>query len=77
MFELTVHFKHEMIRIWQRAGPNFELTVFELAVPDLYRNETACGQRYVTDAKIDERTFGFSFIEACCRHQTYLSAMNI
>ena len=24
MFELTVHFKHEMIRIWQSLGSNFE-----------------------------------------------------
>ena len=42
-FELTVHFKHEMIRklfiktsqkLWIKW--NFELTVFELTVPDLY-----------------------------------------
>ena len=36
MFELTVHFKHEMIgkKLWIKW--NFELTVFELSVPDLY-----------------------------------------
>ena len=42
-FELTVHFKHEMIgkhftemsqKLWIKW--NFELTVFELTVPDLY-----------------------------------------
>ena len=43
MFKLTMHFKHEMIGIWQRFQRNFEfkwnfeLTVFELTVPDLYR----------------------------------------
>ena len=26
MFELTVHFKHEMIGIWQRFQRNFELS---------------------------------------------------
>ena len=36
MFELTVHFKHEMIEIWQKFQRNFELTVFELTVPDLW-----------------------------------------
>ena len=42
MLELTVHFKHGMIGIWQRflrnfeLSGNFELTVFELTVPDLY-----------------------------------------
>ena len=36
MFELTVIFKHEIIGIWQRFHRNFELTVFELTVPDLY-----------------------------------------
>ena len=36
VFELTMHFKHEMIGIWQRFNRNFELTVFELSVPDLY-----------------------------------------
>ena len=36
MFELTIIFKHEMIGIWQRFHRNFELTVFELTVPDLY-----------------------------------------
>ena len=25
VFEYTVHFKYEMIKIWQTAGPNFEL----------------------------------------------------
>ena len=37
MFELTVHFKHEIIGMWQRFQWNFELTVFELTVSDLYR----------------------------------------
>ena len=36
MFKLTVHFKHEMIGIWQRFQRNFKLTVFELTMPDLY-----------------------------------------
>ena len=36
MFELTMHFKHEMIGIWQIINRNFELTVLELSVPDLY-----------------------------------------
>ena len=35
-----MHFKHEMIGIWQKFQRNFELsgelTVFELTVPDLY-----------------------------------------
>ena len=35
MFELTMHFKHEVIGIWQRFQRNFELTMFELTVPDL------------------------------------------
>ena len=35
MFELDVYFKHKMIGIWQRFQRNFELTVFELRVPDL------------------------------------------
>ena len=26
MFELTVHFKHEMIGIWKRFDRNFELS---------------------------------------------------
>ena len=26
VFELTVHFKHEMIRIWQSLHSNFELS---------------------------------------------------
>ena len=26
MFELTIHFKHEMIGIWQRFHRNFELS---------------------------------------------------
>ena len=26
VFELTVHVKHEMIRIWQRLDPNFQLS---------------------------------------------------
>ena len=30
-----MHYKHEMIGIWQRFHRNFELTVFELTVPDL------------------------------------------
>ena len=38
MFKLTMHFKHEMIGIWQRFQRNFELTVFELTVPDLYQS---------------------------------------
>ena len=29
MFEITMHFKYEMIGIWQRFNRNFELTVFE------------------------------------------------
>ena len=43
MFELTMHFKHEMIGIWQKISKklqikwNFELTVFELSIPDLYK----------------------------------------
>ena len=28
MFELTMHFKHEIIGMWQRFQRNFELTVF-------------------------------------------------
>ena len=36
MFKLTINFKHEMIGIWQRFQRDFELTVFELTVPDLY-----------------------------------------
>ena len=36
IIELSVIFKHEMIGIWQRFQRNFELTVFELSVPDLY-----------------------------------------
>ena len=42
MFELTVHFKHEMIGFLPKFSKklrikwNFELTVFELTVPDLY-----------------------------------------
>ena len=41
-----MHFKHEIISIWQSVGQNsqlsanFELTVFELAVPDLYQVQT-------------------------------------
>ena len=41
MFELTVHFKHEMIGFLPNIHSNFELsgtselTVFELTVPDL------------------------------------------
>ena len=42
-FELTVHFKHEMLGKWKknisqqlRIKWNFELNVFELTVPDLY-----------------------------------------
>ena len=38
MFELIIHFKHEMRGIWQRKLQikwNFELTVFELTIPDL------------------------------------------
>ena len=44
VFELTMHFKHEMIEIWTnilkklRIKWNFELTMFELTVPDLYLN---------------------------------------
>ena len=37
MFELTVHFKHEIIGMLQRFQRNFELTVFEITVPDLYQ----------------------------------------
>ena len=42
MFELTLHFKHEMIEILQKISKklrikwNFELTMFELTVPGLY-----------------------------------------
>ena len=41
MLEFTVHFKHEMIGIWQkfqrnlRIKWNLELTVFELTVSEL------------------------------------------
>ena len=41
--KLTVHFKHEMIGMWQRFDRNFEfkwnfeLTVFGLTVPDMYQ----------------------------------------
>ena len=58
MFELTVHFKHEMIGIWQRFQRNFELTVFELTVPDLYVNEGPLLQdkkNYILDIKIQSR----------------------
>ena len=37
MFKLTMHFKHETIRIWQRFYKKFELcdlTEFEFSVPD-------------------------------------------
>ena len=40
MLELNMHYKHEMIGICQRFQRNFELTVFELTVPDLYRTQT-------------------------------------
>ena len=36
MFELTILFKHEMIALLSNIYSNFELTVFELTVPDLY-----------------------------------------
>ena len=36
MFKLTVYFKHEMIGIWPRVHRNFELTMFELTMPNLY-----------------------------------------
>ena len=42
MFKLTAYFKHEMIGIWQKISKklrikfNFELTVFELTMPNLY-----------------------------------------
>ena len=32
MFELTVHFKHEMIGFLPNIHSNFELTMFELTV---------------------------------------------
>ena len=35
VFELTMHFKHEMIAFLPKFKSNFELTVFELTVPDL------------------------------------------
>ena len=38
MFELTMHFKHEMTGILPNIYSNFELTVFELSVPDLYKD---------------------------------------
>ena len=42
-YEIIVHFKHEMIGIWQRFHRYFELTVFELTVPDLYMlQSTTC-----------------------------------
>ena len=37
MFELTIHFKHKMIGIWQRFQWNFELSV-----PDLYFPYSSC-----------------------------------
>ena len=36
MFELTVHYKHEMIGFLPKFKRNFELTLFELTVADLY-----------------------------------------
>ena len=36
MLKLTMHFIHKMIRICQIFQRNFELTVFEVTVPDLY-----------------------------------------
>ena len=42
MFKLTIHFEHDMIGILAKISQklqikwNFELTVFELTVPDLY-----------------------------------------
>ena len=45
MFELTVHFKHDrnLAKISKklRIKWNFELTVFELTVPDLYLSHKA------------------------------------
>ena len=38
MFELTIIFKHEMIGLLPNIHSNFELTVFELTVPDLYKS---------------------------------------
>ena len=41
MFELTMHFKHEMIGILAKISKkllikwNFQLTIFELTIPDL------------------------------------------
>ena len=53
VFELTMHFKHDMIVIWQRFQRNFELTVLELTVPDLYTNHTkATFQKFVTRKRL-------------------------
>ena len=54
MFELTMHFKRKMIGIWQRFNRNFELikwnfelTVFELTVPDLYDDGLTLGFAFI------------------------------
>ena len=52
MFELTVHFKHEMIGFLPNIHSNFELTVFELTVPDLYTNVSEKAKKFVYDQRI-------------------------
>ena len=57
MFELTIIFKHEMIGFLPKISKklrikwNFELTVFELSVPDLYIITNETGDKF----------------DACCR----------
>ena len=42
MFELTMYFKHEIIRMWQRfykkieLSGTFDLNMFDLSMPSLY-----------------------------------------
>ena len=65
--ELTMHFKHEMIGKWKekisqklRIKWNFELTVFELTVPDLY----GIFPLPDSDSDLDSKPYGYI---ALCR----------
>ena len=47
VFKLTVHFKHEMIGMWQKFQRNLSGTVFELTVPDLYQRYHMSSNRHI------------------------------
>ena len=82
MFKLTMHFKHEMIGIWQRFHRNFklsgtfELSMFELTVPDLYiGSRTTSGNDNMRSLFL--QTLLKNYIIHCCKRASIMVSLVI